>query len=975
MKTHWSRILLVAGLLFMMTGQAVSQSGKISGVVKDAASGEVVVGANVIIEGTAYGAAANEKGVYYILNVPPGVYQVSASAVGYGRKRVTNVRVGADQIVPLDLSLQSEAIGLEEIVIEAERRIVDPSQTSSRTRLSADDFRTLPITQVYDLIQSAPSVYKGFVRGGKQFETKTLIDGVDVTDQFYAASADQTLTPYMGYNGIIRQREAAKSSLVDINVAAVEEANVLTGGVGAEYSTATAGLISYSLKEGRGKLGGGAKFKMSAGGLKHHGPDVYNDAAQYLSEKSTLAASTDATNRAKAERYTWLTDKYSYGKKATTDVEVNVGGGIMSDLGLFFTGGMYETYGRLPNEFFRRANGSLKMNYQVTEDIRLNVMGMFEDRGQLFGWKNRTFSEDFRFFLEGIPQSDGLNYIGNVKLTHVLSPSTFYELQVSTVNDQSRRGYVDGNNDGKVGLNESGDFLTFKDTSQVNRYMATASNTQFDKFFSPTPRNESGSETIITNAGGLRWKISRPGIFYEDFTNSNIVFKGDFTSQVTVNHQLRGGFQLRVHDFNRELRAGYIGGVFPTYKNYVEEIWNVKPKEFSVYAQDKMEYAGLIINVGARLDGLDLSAGDYANWFGPFVDAKDDAGGSVRLPVRGDKVKMKYFFSPRLGVSHPISEDAAMYFSFSRQTQAQPFSRLFSNYNDFGNPSLPGVVRVDQEPIKSTNYDLGVQWSFLEGYGLDVTAYYRDIENYGTMSFQVTPRAPWRLYFVGTNFGYADSRGVELTLQKKVEQIASFLTVGGRFTYAYSYIKEARYAGGNQTTFSTVGGDSAKYSGQLPYTDIRNFNTIEMNVLGRNSALTGGYDREHRITYMVFLKFPYDITLSSIGRFESGFFYSLTLGDPRARELGVGPWNKQIDLKLEKTFRLGPSHISLYVDVINALNWKNVLAYDNSSVGQIEWEKNGDPTGGPKAPRPTTQDGSLIYDIPREIYFGINISF
>ncbi len=979
MKHSWCKVLLMMVLVVLSTLVAFAGNGKITGVVKDAATGEPVVGANVVIEGTTIGAAADVNGLYFILNIPPGKYNVIVSAVGYARQTLRNVQVGTDQIVRLDFSLQVEAIGLQEVVVEAQQRVIDPSQTSAKSRMTAEEFRSLPLREAYDLVSTSPSVYKGFVRGGKQFETKTLIDGIDVTDQFYASAADNgpgANTPYLTYNAIIRQKDAKRSSMVELNAASVEEASVLTGGVGADYSSATAGVVSYSLREGRGKLSGGAQFRMSDGGLKHHGPDVYNDASKYLAERDALAASTVQANKEKAARYLWSPGKFSYGEKPTMEGEINFGGSLMENAGLFFTGGMYESYGRLPNEFTRRISSTLKFNHSPTPAIRFNFLGMLEDRGQLFGWKNSNFSEDFRFFLEGVPRWDGMNLIGQLKMTHVLSPKTFYEIQVSIVNKSERQGYVDGNNDGNITLNEDGDFLTFADTAQVNRYMANAANSQFNKFFSPTPRNESGSETTITNAGGLRWKIARPGIFYEDFTNMTVTLKGDITSQVTRNHQLRAGLQARFHDIERELRAGYIGGQFPTYKNYVEEMWNVKPKEYSLYAQDKMEYAGLIINIGARLDALDLAAADFANYFGPFEDAKDAGGGSARVPKRGDNIDMEFFFSPRLGVSHPISERAAMYFSFSRQTQSQPFSRLFTNYGDFGNPSLPVVVHTGQDPLKSTNYDLGVQWSFMEGYGLDVNAYYRDIENYGATAFTVTPRSPWRLYIITTAFGYADSRGVELTLRKNLASVlGDLLAIGGRFSYAYSYIKQAVGAGGNTTTFSSVGGDSVKFGGQLPFGDIKYFNTIEQNVQGGSSSLTGGYDRPHRISYTLMMRFPYDIMLSSVGRFESGFYYRRTLGDPRARELAVGPWNKQVDLRIEKPFNLGPARVSVYVDVLNVLDWKNILAFDASNVGQIEWERNGDPTGGPTAPRPVTQDGSLIYDIPREIYVGLMLNF
>jgi hypothetical protein len=84
-------------------------------------------------------------------------------------------------------------------------------------------------------------------------------------------------------------------------------------------------------------------------------------------------------------------------------------------------------------------------------------------------------------------------------------------------------------------------------------------------------------------------------------------------------------------------------------------------------------------------------------------------------------------------------------------------------------------------------------------------------------------------------------------------------------------------------------------------------------------------------------------------------------------------------LRLEKGFSLeGIGRFALYVDVMNVFDWTSVLAYQQSSTAdapQIAWEKYGDPTGGPTIQRSITQDGSLVYDAPREFYFGVNWQF
>ena len=987
-------LLLVAVLA---ATPALAANGKISGVVKSA-DGEPVVGANIVLEGTTLGTAADAAGRYFILNVPPGTYRVRASGVGFTPKVVTNVRLNEDQFITLDISLESQAVGMAEVVVEAARPPVDKSQTSAKTTMSAEDLRTLPIRDARELIATSASTYKGFVRGGKQYETKTIIDGVDMTDNFYAASADQSLTPYGTYNGVVRYDQASKSSFVDPNVTSIEEVSVLTGGIGSDYASATAGVVAYSLREGRGGWTGRGDFRVSqTGGLDHLGPNVYNDQAVYFQTKNTLLASGVQANIDKGNRFTWTPDKYSYGQKPEYNGEIALGGALSDNAGLYMTGGYFDTHGRMPNEFTRRVNLSAKLNYSPSSAIKFNALGMVEDRGMLFGWKNRVYQEDFRFFLEGLPQWDGANIMGSLKMTHVLSKETFYELQASVVNDESRRGYSDDNNDGIISPGEDGDFLTFADTSQVNRYMAATGNTQFNKFFSPTPRNETGSELGVVSDGASNWKIARPGLYYDDLVNNQITLRGDITSQINANHQLRAGIMTKFNDIKRTVRAAYIGGYFTAYRNYVEEQWNVKPKEYSAYAQDRMEYAGLIINLGLRLDGYDFAASDYANWFAPFADIKDQNGGDVRVPVRGtlktvfingkptqvvdpttDAIAMKYFVSPRLGVSHPISDKAAMYFSFSQQHQPQPYSRMYENYNDFGNPSLPVVARTNQDPIKSTSYELGIQWAFLQDVSLDINAYYKDIQNYNVIGFVVVPNAPYRQFNVVTNWGYADARGIELTLRRNATPVTEWLSVGGRLSYTYSYIKASAYVGGGQTQFATSAGDSGKFSGQIPFDNFNFYNTIERNVTGVNSTLTGGYDRPHRIMYNLFLRGPWDLSLTSLGTFQSGFYYVQTLGDPRARTLGTAPWIKRCDFRLEKGFRIeNVGRISLYVDLINAFNWTSIMSYytTGTGLGQIDWERDGNPTGGPTVNRPITSDGTMIYDVPREVYFGVNISF
>ncbi|MEW6510965.1 MAG: TonB-dependent receptor [Bacteroidota bacterium] len=987
-----------------LTQVAVAGNGKITGAVKSS-DGAAVPGVNVVVVGTTLGAATDPSGNYFILNVPPGTYRVRASAVGYAPQVVVGVLIESDQILTLDFTLQSEAVGLAEIVIQAERPLVDRSLTASKSTITSDDISSLPIRTSVGLIATSASAYNGFIRGGRINETKTIVDGVDVSDQFYTYAGDMAHTPYLVYNSVPRFHGSELSKIGDFSFNSVEQVSVNTGAVGAEYSSATAGLVNYALREGRGPLTGSITGRVSQfKGLRYNGPDVYWNDFLYFKEKSDLQYRVDSlrarraaglpfgttlpADSARLGRYTYANGKY-LNEKPTVEFEGSLSGDIMQDWGFFFTGKYFNSYGRLPNEFAREIGLTLKTQYNITGDIKVTGLGILTDRGRFFGWKNRGYQESARFYLEGVPKNDGADIIGSLKLTHILDPSSFYEVQASITSNQTRTGYSDDNGDGFCALDEDGDFITLETLAQANKYI---NNTDLTKFFRNQDEQASSTSTPF-NAGGTTARLARPGFFYENLLYSVFTVKGDYTNQLTANHRLQVGGQARFHNVDMLRRASFLGAVDAKQQYYIEQ-WNPKPTEFGGYIQDRMEYAGLIINLGARVDTWNPDALEFTNYFAPYRDVQVSVDTLTGVPItvtqrqtqRSKKVDTYVFLSPRIGVSHPISDVAAMYFSYSRNSLPPPYSRVYANYNNFGNTSLPNNPSVLQKPYKSNNYELGIQWEFVPKFALNFNAYLRDIEDYGYYSYNVIPRSgPYGTnYYVGFSAGYADSRGVEVTLEGQRQSFFDgILTVSGRATYTYSYIKASAFAGLDpkmQTSFSTANGDSARLAGGLPIDDINFYNKIQTDVVGGASTLTGGYDRTHRITYQLILGFPEDIVLSSIGTFQSGFFYpKYTTADARTigREFAEGPWNQQVDLRLEKGFEFEGVRLSVFAEVINAFNWTNIIGYDNLDT-QFLWEKsNAAGSPNPTGPyvRPVGADGSYFYGFPREFYFGARLTF
>ena len=115
------KFLLSAFVFIILSGFTSAQtSGKITGKITDATTGEPIPFANVVVEGTNYGAASDFDGVYIIVNVPSGTYSVIASYIGYVKTKTTNVQVLTDLTTNLDFSLTSTAVSLnEEVVVVA----------------------------------------------------------------------------------------------------------------------------------------------------------------------------------------------------------------------------------------------------------------------------------------------------------------------------------------------------------------------------------------------------------------------------------------------------------------------------------------------------------------------------------------------------------------------------------------------------------------------------------------------------------------------------------------------------------------------------------------------------------------------------------------------------------------------------------------------------------------------------------------
>ena len=112
-------VVILGALLALAHPAAAQQSGRITGRVLDAESGQALPGVQVVVEGTSQGAITGVDGRYVITSVPSGLQTVTVASLGYGEKTVTGVQVPAGAVASLDVTLSPEAIAMEGLVVSA----------------------------------------------------------------------------------------------------------------------------------------------------------------------------------------------------------------------------------------------------------------------------------------------------------------------------------------------------------------------------------------------------------------------------------------------------------------------------------------------------------------------------------------------------------------------------------------------------------------------------------------------------------------------------------------------------------------------------------------------------------------------------------------------------------------------------------------------------------------------------------------
>ena len=282
-------IILLTIMLVISVLSYAQGDNSVKGFVYEKSNGEPVMFANVFLKGTTLGSTTDINGYFSITRIPDGTYTIMVTSIGYDTI-AESISLKGNQILNKKFSIEEASIQLEAVSITA-----DKIEARTETKTSVVNITPKAITKIPSVggqadlaqyLQVIPGVvFTGdqggqlYIRGGSPIQNKVLLDGMIVYNPFHSI-------------GLF--------SVFDTDI--IRNAEVYTGGFGAEYGGRVSSVMDITTRDGNkkrisGKVGAttfGAKV-MVEGPLKKAKKDDDVTVSFILSAKNSYLEQTSQT--------------------------------------------------------------------------------------------------------------------------------------------------------------------------------------------------------------------------------------------------------------------------------------------------------------------------------------------------------------------------------------------------------------------------------------------------------------------------------------------------------------------------------------------------------------------------------------------------------------------------------------------------------------------------------------------------------
>ena len=1013
-----------AVMLFAFVGSASAQSGKLTGVVTDATSGQPLAGVQVYLEGTGRGVLTQENGRYFIVNVPAGVYTVSAQLIGYATMRKENIQVSIDQTRVVDFEMPSQAVAVQEIVVEAERvPLVPQGQTGSVEMITKAEIEALPVTNIMGVLaleqgflqvpvdntevvtyaQQRQGVTPLRIRGGRGAETAVMIDGIPINNFVLGGPA------------------------FDITNKAIEQVAFLKGQMEAQYGNALSGVINYATREGQREFQGDFEYRTSAvGGALGSG---YDEARDWDMLEGFVSGPVPGTG----DRLRFMIagrQQYGFDRAYEFDDDIFVPSNPSTAFNQPHPLDVIPGWRAIGYDQERDIYS--KLTYYFTPAAKLNFSAISYRRA------TKPFDFDWMLALDPLPfqttREDSAYYLGRPGFMN-------YRNLVQSSLRLNRDLYVLrwDHTVGRTAYNLTGGVFE-QDRVTCNVMSGVCLGAHFedpnfsDSFVGPGPAVYKNTPTAGTD------------YFFGGEDLRTLTGRGDIQSQVSDHHSLSAGVFFQQHDL-----------LYDEWQNLgtndvlsIQQYYKAKPWDGALYLQDKIEYDFLTLVLGARFDYGKASGLFFANPVDPTngttaLEVCANPGAWQNVAVReyqadedfpndrnrgtittetlsadmswtqqscGDvairnqaariaasddfkEAKARKQFSPRIGVSLPVTESSTLFFNFGRYSQ-NPILR--NTYQNTGigtvaegttiGPALtstqytvPYVGNPHLLTEQATTYEIGYTQTLDNTYALSTVVYSKDQSGLTGVArvgqFPYTVSDPGVTYGTSTpqytillNQDFATTRGFELSFRRRVQDYWGF-------DLNYGYSESTTNAADPEREFEATQDEGDPQLRRETRSEID-----QPHVFSGVLRFAVGEDTPD----MPFGNALRHTNLSFVVRAASGLPYTPTLtfsglGDlgQTERYSGRMPSTFSMDMQVRKDFRLNNLRYGAFVNVNNLtdrVNCVQVLNSTGSCLGGTEDQNR-------RAAGNTVGSGtfSTFYDRPffigrrRSIDAGVRVTF
>jgi hypothetical protein len=930
---------LLTGLLFVtiltVSGSAQSGVGKLTGKVVDSKSREAIIGANVKIIGTKLGAASDANGLYFVLNISPGTYDVEVSYVGYGTKVFQGIRIVAGITEELNVELAS-GVTLDEVVI-VDKKFFEEKSTNTTKVYDAEEIQKLPVKGVENIagLNAGVVVTEGSggasgnaslnVRGGRGGEVLYIVDGVPQNDLYSGANYSQ------------------------VSNAAIEQISFQIGGYEAKYGQAQSGIVNVTTKSGN------PFYTFFADVLTSSFTDKYG----YNLYTATLGGpylpgNGDHTFFLSAERG-WFKDQ---DPSAITLEVPSVG--LDSDTRPNSAASVWRFTGRSTH--------------------RLGESWVFRVGANINFREFNAYTHSYiKQNAEHNPLVKRENYSLSARLSQNVSKNAFWNLNV---------GY-------KLYNNEQGDGVWFDNVEAYGDSIANAAigitlpynggRINFDEYgiFSETGRVNNGY--FLNNTTALTADFD----FTAQMGNHLLEAGGGFNYSTIrlysigpiglASDNLRG---LPTEERYKRLQPTAIGydytGKTKTSKGDINE--PKLPMLAYAYIQDRFELSDMVLNIGVRFDYFDTKADILRDPLYPYIFGDPNAFDAPDFT----KKEAEIYISPRIGLGFPVTANTVFHAQYGRFIQQPSLDQIYTTMIDLSSLVTDNNLGVNNGHVQSeitTQYEIGFRHVVSDMAAVNLTAFYKNTEglvNSATVFFRRSEGGELLRYITPTNTDFGTIKGLALSLD--ISRISYF---SFSMNYTYSIAEGTGSSTGSSFTaaFRNVNGEIPKVIAPLDF-DQRHTGVINVDFFVPQGQL--GF--LENLSANLLLRFnsgrPYT-PLESQNLLVGTSNYGNTKGYVNS---AYGPGNFRVDFRLEKAFRISNFILTPYLWVENLLDSDNpVTVYQSSGdpyttgwITTLEGQRTAASTPNPeiyKSDYRAFERNPDNFGIPRLIKLGFKVNF